>query len=178
MLEQITRLEQQVDDLLAQITTLHQQHKQSETHYQTRIDELQRSLDEQQVIHKRIYAELEQRQQQLDQHKQHIEQSHQQQQQLSGSYQQLEQSCGELRKRFNALFEQKNDLAQRLEQSLLQNKNDQQQIAQLNQRHIQLQQKNQHAKAKVEEIIQRLAMLGTAQDSNSAEIQALTQTDE
>ena len=48
-----------------------------------------------------------------------------------------------------------------------------QEIQSLQQERQRLLQKNEHAKAKVEAIIQRLAVLGTAQDQHAQEIQQL-----
>jgi uncharacterized protein (TIGR02449 family) len=97
----------------------------------------------------------------------------QEHQTLSDKYQRLENSCNELRKRFEALITQKNQLKSDYDNLGTQNESLQSQLKELGQVRDQLQKKNEQARQKVEAIIQRLAILGTAQDSNSLSIQQL-----
>lgn len=92
---------------------------------------------------------------------------------LADRYSRLEKSCTDLKNRFQELLAERNEL--RVIKEKLQNEQRQtlQNVQSLQQERERLLQKNEHAKAKVEAIIQRLAILGTAQDQNAQEIQQL-----
>ena len=92
---------------------------------------------------------------------------------LADRYSRLEKSCTDLKNRFQEILAERNDL--RLSKEKLQNEQRQSQtdIQGLEKERERLLQKNEHAKAKVEAIIQRLSVLGTAQDHHAQEIQQL-----
>ncbi|RKG30338.1 hypothetical protein [Acinetobacter tianfuensis] len=92
---------------------------------------------------------------------------------LADRYSRLEKSCTDLKNRFQEILAERNEL--RLMKEKLQNEQRQAQtnIQSLEKERERLLQKNEHAKAKVEAIIQRLSVLGTAQDHHAQEIQQL-----
>ena len=92
---------------------------------------------------------------------------------LADRYSRLEKSCTDLKNRFQEILSERNELRVVKEKILAEQRQAQQEIADLNAEKLRLIQKNDHAKAKVEAIIQRLAILGTEQDHHAQEIQQL-----
>ncbi len=92
---------------------------------------------------------------------------------LAERYGRLEKSSTDLKNRFQEILAERNEL--RVVKEKLQNeqRRSQQDIHDLQQERERLRQKNEHARAKVETIIQRLAILGTTQDHHAQEIQQL-----
>ena len=100
---------------------------------------------------------------------------------LADRYSRLEKSCTDLKNRFQEILAERNELRIIKEKMQNEQRHAQQEIQGLQQERERLLQKNEHAKAKVEAIIQRLAILGTAQDHHAQEIQQLahpTETNE
>ena len=92
---------------------------------------------------------------------------------LAERYSRLEKSCTDLKNRFQEILAERNDLRVNKEKLQVQQRHSQQEIQDLQQDRDRLLQKNELAKSKVEAIIQRLAVLGTAQDQHAQEIQQL-----
>ncbi|WP_109440645.1 hypothetical protein [Acinetobacter haemolyticus] len=92
---------------------------------------------------------------------------------LAERYSRLEKSTTDLKNRFQEILAERNDLRVIKEKLQAQQRNNIQEIQDLQQDRDRLLQKNELAKSKVEAIIQRLAILGTAQDQNAQEIQQL-----
>ena len=92
---------------------------------------------------------------------------------LADRYGRLEKSCTDLKNRFQEILAERNELRVVKEKMILEQRHAQQEIQRLTQESERLTQKNENAKAKVEAIIQRLAILGTAQDHHAQEIQQL-----
>ena len=92
---------------------------------------------------------------------------------LAERYSRLEKSCTELKNRFQEILSERNELRIIKEKILNEQRVAQQEIQNLEQERELLLKKNEVAKTKVEAIIQRLAILGTAQDQHSQEIQQL-----
>ncbi|MGX5699960.1 hypothetical protein ACWKWF_10215 [Acinetobacter kookii] len=92
---------------------------------------------------------------------------------LADRYSRLEKSCTDLKNRFQEILAERNELRVIKEKMQNDQRLAQQEIQGLQQERERLLQKNEHAKAKVEAIIQRLSILGTAQDQHAQEIQQL-----
>ncbi|OTG66672.1 hypothetical protein [Acinetobacter silvestris] len=92
---------------------------------------------------------------------------------LAERYGRLEKSCTDLKTRFQEILAERNELRIIKEKVLNEQRHAQQEITDLHAERKRLIQKNDHAKAKVEAIIQRLAILGTEQDHHAQEIQQL-----
>jgi predicted nuclease with TOPRIM domain len=92
---------------------------------------------------------------------------------LADRYSRLEKSCTDLKNRFQEILSERNELRVVKEKMLTEQRNAQQEISDLNAEKARLIQKNDHAKSKVEAIIQRLSILGTDQDQHAQEIQQL-----
>ena len=92
---------------------------------------------------------------------------------LADRYSRLEKSCTDLKNRFQEILAERNELRVVKEKMQNEQRHAMQEIQSLQQERQRLLQKNEHAKAKVEAIIQRLAVLGTAQDQHAQEIQQL-----
>ena len=92
---------------------------------------------------------------------------------LADRYSRLEKSCTDLKNRFQEILAERNELRAIKEKMNNDQRQAQQEIQALQQERERLLQKNEHAKAKVEAIIQRLAILGTEQDHHAQEIQQL-----
>ena len=92
---------------------------------------------------------------------------------LADRYSRLEKSCTDLKNRFQEILAERNELRAIKEKMNNDQLLAQQEIQALQQERERLLQKNEHAKAKVEAIIQRLAILGTEQDHHAQEIQQL-----
>ncbi len=110
------------------------------------------------------------------QHQQQIEQKNSVIAQKQQENEHLTEQLTDSRAQFQLLNNDATALADRygrLEKSCTDLKNRFQEILRLNQESERLTQKNENAKAKVEAIIQRLAILGTAQDHHAQEIQQL-----
>lgn len=92
---------------------------------------------------------------------------------LAERYSRLEKSCTDLKNRFQEILAERNDLRLIKEKMLAEQLEANQKIQDLNSERARLIQKNEHAKMKVEAIIERLAILGTEQDQHAQEIQQL-----
>ena len=92
---------------------------------------------------------------------------------LAERYSRLEKSTTDLKNRFQEILAERNELRVTKEKLQSQQRQTQQELHDLQQDRDRLLQKNELAKAKVEAIIQRLAILGTAQDQHAQEIQQL-----
>ena len=97
---------------------------------------------------------------------------------LAERYSRLEKSCTDLKNRFQEILSERNELRLFKEKMLSEQRHAQQEIQNLQKERERLIQKNDHAKAKVEAIIQRLAVLGTEQDHHAQEIQQLAHPSE
>ena len=97
---------------------------------------------------------------------------------LAERYGRLEKSCTDLKNRFQEILAERNELRVVKEKVLGEQRQAQQEIQELQSEKTRLIQKNEHAKAKVEAIIQRLAILGTEQDQHAQEIQQLAHPSE
>lgn len=100
---------------------------------------------------------------------------------LAERYGRLEKSSSDLKNRFQEILAERNELRVIKEKLQNEQRRSQQDIQELQQERERLLQKNEHARAKVEAIIQRLAILGTTQDQHAQEIQQLahpTETNE
>jgi len=82
-------------------------------------------------------------------------------------------STTDLKNRFQEILAERNELRVTKEKLQSHQRQTQQELHDLQQDRDRLLQKNELAKAKVEAIIQRLAILGTAQDQHAQEIQQL-----
>ncbi|WP_163120902.1 hypothetical protein [Acinetobacter portensis] len=92
---------------------------------------------------------------------------------LADRYGRLEKSCTDLKNRFQEILAERNELRVMKEKLQNEQRHSHQEIQALKNERDRLLQKNEHAKAKVEAIIQRLSILGTAQDQHAQEIQQL-----
>ena len=97
---------------------------------------------------------------------------------MAERYGRLEKSCTDLKNRFQEILAERNELRVVKEKVLGEQRQAQQEIQELQSEKTRLIQKNEHAKAKVEAIIQRLAILGTEQDQHAQEIQQLAHPSE
>ncbi len=100
---------------------------------------------------------------------------------LAERYGRLEKSCTDLKNRFQEILAERNELRIVKEKMSNDQRHHLQDIKNLQDERDRLIQKNEHAKSKVEAIIQRLAILGTEQDHHAQEIQQLahpTETNE
>jgi chromosome segregation ATPase len=97
---------------------------------------------------------------------------------LADRYNRLEKSCTDLKNRFQEILAERNELRVLKEKFHNDQRHTQNEIKALQNERERLLQKNDHAKAKVETIIQRLSILGTAQDSYTQEIQHLAHPSE
>ena len=97
---------------------------------------------------------------------------------LADRYNRLEKSCTDLKNRFQEILAERNELRVLKEKFHNDQRHAQHEIQNLQNERDRLLQKNDHAKAKVEAIIQRLGILGTAQDSYTQEIQQLAHPSE
>ena len=85
----------------------------------------------------------------------------------------LEKSTTDLKNRFQEILAERNELRVAKEKLQAHQRQTQQELHDLQQDRDRLLQKNELAKSKVEAIIQRLGILGTAQDQHAQEIQQL-----
>jgi chromosome segregation ATPase len=92
---------------------------------------------------------------------------------LADRYGRLEKSSTDLKNRFQEILAERNELRVVKEKMQNEQRLAQQEIQALQQERERLLQKNEHAKAKVETIIQRLSILGTTHDHHAQEIQQL-----
>ncbi|OTG85322.1 hypothetical protein B9T31_12670 [Acinetobacter sp. ANC 4558] len=97
---------------------------------------------------------------------------------LADRYNRLEKSCTDLKNRFQEILAERNELRILKEKFQNDQRHAQHEIQALQSERERLLQKNDLAKAKVETIIQRLSILGTAQDSYTQEIQQLAHPSE
>lgn len=92
---------------------------------------------------------------------------------LAERYSRLEKSTTDLKNRFQEILAERNELRVAKEKLQAHQRQTQQELHDLQQDRDRLLQKNELAKSKVEAIIQRLGILGTAQDQHAQEIQQL-----
>ena len=173
MLEELQRLQTHMHVLKKRLaeferenTSLQDQNAQTDSRYETKLVEKDHLIQqkEQKIL------ELSQA---LAQEKSNFSALNDDATALADRYGRLEKSCTDLKNRFQEILSERNEL--RMVKEKLNNdcRIAQQDIQSLQQERDRLLQKNEHAKAKVEAIIQRLTILGTAQDHHSQEIQHL-----
>ncbi|AYO53786.1 hypothetical protein [Acinetobacter wuhouensis] len=97
---------------------------------------------------------------------------------LAERYARLEKSCTDLKNRFQEILAERNELRVIKEKMANETRHHLHDIKSLQDERERLIQKNEHAKSKVEAIIQRLAILGTEQDHHAQEIQQLAHPSE
>ena len=173
MLEELQRLQAHIGVLKARLAVSEKDNsvfvaneQQASAQYRAKIAEKEQSLEAKS-------QQIQQLTQELNAEKQHSAQLNQDAMALADRYSRLEKSCTDLKNRFQEILAERNELRV-VKDKLSQDLNlSQQQISASQQERERLLQKNEHAKAKVEAIIQRLAILGTAQDAHAQEIQQL-----
>lgn len=173
MLEQLQRLQTHIGVLK---TRLH--HLEHENTSLTEAKQLAEAEHHAQVVQKNStitqkQEEADQLTEQLVQLQEQFKQLNQDATTLAERYSRLEKSTTDLKNRFQEILAERNDLRINKEKLQAQQRHDQQEISDLQQDRDRLLQKNELAKSKVEAIIQRLAILGTAQDQHAQEIQQL-----
>lgn len=92
---------------------------------------------------------------------------------LAERYSRLEKGCTDLKSRFQEILAERNELRVTKEKLQHEQLAAQQEIKALKDERAILIKKNEHAKSKVETIVQRLAQLGTSEDQHAEEIQQL-----
>lgn len=95
---------------------------------------------------------------------------------LAERYSRLEKGCTDLKSRFQEILSERNELRVMKEKLQHEQLAAQQEIKILKNERVILIKKNDHAKSKVETIVQRLALLGTSEDQHAEEIQELMHT--
>ncbi|MEN8274526.1 hypothetical protein I8T81_13800 [Acinetobacter seifertii] len=173
MLEQLQRLQAHIGVLK---TRLH--HLESENSTLSEAKELAETEHHAQVVQKnsiitKKQEEIETLTEQLTQLQGQFQQLNQDANTLAERYSRLEKSTTDLKNRFQEILAERNELRVTKEKLQSHQRQTQQELHDLQQDRDRLLQKNELAKAKVEAIIQRLAILGTAQDQNTQEIQQL-----
>lgn len=173
MLEELQRLQAHISVLKARLTVAEKENAALTEHQQHILLQHRTEIAKKDEIAQHQQQALEQLEQALTSEKQHAQQINQDAMALADRYGRLEKSCTDLKNRFQEILAERNELRaikDKLSQDL---KHSQQEIVAGQQERERLLQKNEHAKAKVEAIIQRLAILGTAQDAHAQEIQQL-----
>ncbi|MBR7697123.1 hypothetical protein KC100_06005 [Acinetobacter nosocomialis] len=173
MLEQLQRLQAHIGVLK---TRLH--HLESENSTLLEAKELAETEHHAQVVQKnsiitKKQEEIETLTEQLTQLQGQFQQLNQDANTLAERYSRLEKSTTDLKNRFQEILAERNELRVTKEKLQSHQRQTQQELYDLQQDRDRLLQKNELAKAKVEAIIQRLAILGTAQDQHAQEIQQL-----
>lgn len=173
MLEQLKRLQ-------AHLAILHTRVQQLTTENKTltRLQQDQEAAQHAQLLQKNTLItqkqdDIDRANEELQTLKQQYEQLNHDATQLAERYGRLEKSTTDLKNRFQEILLERNELRIQKEKVQLQQRQTQQQLTDMQQDRDRLLHKNEQAKAKVEAIIQRLALLGTEQDPNALEIQAL-----
>ena len=173
MLEQLQRLQAHIGVLK---TRLH--HLERENTSLTEAKQLAETDHHAQVVQKNSI--ITQKQEEVDNLTEQLTQLQDQFKQLNTDattlaerYGRLEKSTTDLKNRFQEILAERNDLRVIKEKLQAQQRHSQQEIQDLQQDRDRLLQKNELAKSKVEAIIQRLAVLGTAEDQHAQEIQQL-----
>src|SRR5690606_20250468 len=173
MLEELQRLQGHIGVLKTRLahlehenTSLREEQESSNARHQNQIEQKNSVITQKQ-------QEMEGLTQKLSETRGQFQQLNQDATALADRYSRLEKSCTDLKNRFQEILAERNELRAVKEKLLLDQRHAQQEIQRLNQEAERLTQKNESAKAKVEVIIQRLAILGTAQDQNAQEIQQL-----
>jgi len=173
MLEQLQRLQAHIGVLK---TRLH--HFERENTSLTEAKQLAETDHHAQVVQKNSIItqkqeEIDNLTEQLTQLQDQFKQLNQDATTLAERYSRLEKSTTDLKNRFQEILAERNDLRVNKEKLQAQQRHSQQEIQDLQQDRDRLLQKNELAKSKVEAIIQRLSILGTAQDQHAQEIQQL-----
>ncbi len=173
MLEELQRLQAHIGVLKTRLAD-YQSENQALIHDKAQADEQHHA----QVVHKnglitQKQEEIDNLTEQLSALQSQYHQLNQDATALAERYGRLEKSSTDLKNRFQEILAERNEL--RVVKEKLQNeqRRSQQEIQELQQDRERLRLKNEHARAKVEAIIQRLAILGTTQDQNAQEIQQL-----
>ena len=173
MLEELQRLQAHINTLKTRLNDVESQNA-------TLLQEKQRSEEQHfaQIVQKNSI--ITQKQEEVDNLTEQLTQLQDQFKQLNTDattlaerYGRLEKSTTDLKNRFQEILAERNDLRVIKEKLQAQQRHSQQEIQDLQQDRDRLLQKNELAKSKVEAIIQRLAVLGTAEDQHAQEIQQL-----
>lgn len=173
MLEELQRLQAHINALKSRLaecesenSTLKDNQSLSNQHFNTQTELKNNIIEQKQQENTQLTEQLQKSQAQLKQINEDATA-------LADRYHRLEKSCTDLKNRFQEILAERNEL--RLIKEKLQNeqRHSHQEVLALQDERERLLQKNDHAKAKVETIIQRLSILGTSQDSYTQEIQQL-----
>ena len=178
MLEQLQRLQAHIDALKSRLaqsesdnTTLNDEKTNSNQQFKIQLDLKTNIINQKQEESNQLTEQLQNAQSKL-------KQLNEEASALADRYNRLEKSCTDLKNRFQEILAERNEL--RIVKEKFQNdqRHSQHEIQTLQHEHERLLQKNDHAKAKVEAIIQRLSILGTSKDSYTQEIQHLAHPSE
>lgn len=174
MLEELQRLQTHFTHLKNRLSDLETEHAQLKQEKQA----LQQSSASELATHKATIAQKTQEIDALSVHAADLESKHEtlknDAKTLIERYNRLEKGCNDLKNRFQEILAERNEL--RITKEKLQHDlhSAQQKIELLNDEQGKLVQKNEHAKLKVEEIIERLRILGTAEDKNTQALEQVT----
>lgn len=173
MLEELQRLQAHIGVLKARLAVSEKDNSVLAESQQRAISQHHAEIAQKDELIQQQQQQIHQLSLELQAEKQHTVQLNEDAMALADRYSRLEKSCTDLKNRFQEILAERNELRV-LKDKLTQDLHTtQQQIAASQQERDRLLQKNELAKAKVEAIIQRLAMLGTAQDAHAQEIQQL-----
>jgi chromosome segregation ATPase len=173
MLEELQRLQTHINVLKSRLT-----------HFENQNAELLQTEHAAHTLHDAEIAQKDEKIAAKDEHISQLTQALEQEKQqhnllnsdataLADRYSRLEKSCTDLKNRFQEILAERNELRVLKEKLLNDQRIAQQEIQAIKQERQRLLEKNEVAKSKVEAIIQRLTILGTAQDQNAQEIQQL-----
>ncbi|MEB5476508.1 hypothetical protein [Acinetobacter pollinis] len=178
MLEELKRLQthianfqERLKNLEAENTSLHQQKKEMEKHHDEHTTQQTTTLRSKQDKIDTLTNNLNNLQDQYNALNQDAKT-------LAERYSRLEKGCTDLKSRFQEILAERNELRVLKEKLHHEQTSAKQEIANLKEERVQLLEKNEHAKLKVEAIIARLAVLGTDEDKNTQEIQKLAHPSE
>ena len=173
MLEELQRLQAHIGVLKTRIDHYESENAALSTAKQTAEEQHHAQIVQRNGIITAKQDEIENLTEQLSSTQAQFQQLDQDATALADRYSRLEKSCTDLKNRFQEILAERNELRILKEKMLNDQRMNQHEIQTLKQERERLLQKNEHAKAKVEAIIQRLAILGTAQDHHAQEIQQL-----
>ncbi|MBF7683564.1 hypothetical protein I2F27_09550 [Acinetobacter sp. B5B] len=174
MLEELQRLQTHFSHLKHRLSDLETEHTQLKQEKQA----LEQRSASEISTYKTTIAQKTQEIDTLSVHSADLESKHETLKQdakvLIERYNRLEKGCNDLKNRFQEILAERNELRVAKEKLQHDLHTAQQKIDILNDEQTKLVQKNEHAKVKVEEIIERLRILGTAEDKNTQALEQIT----
>ncbi len=176
MLEELQRLQAHIHALKARLTKIETENQSLKLMQERLKQQFHAEVQLKDELIAKKLTEMDQLSEQLHTIKEQSKQLHTEARASNDRYNRLERNCNELKNRFQSLIKERDELRENNEKILAEYKIAQQDVLNLQKERDELIAKNEQARIKVESIIQRLSLLGSAEDPFTQDIEQFNQT--